>query len=84
MIFNLHVDHTPAGVARAAGAFRGLIDRATGLGGSYYLTYHRFASRDQVLACYPQFPEFLRRKVAHDPGELFQSDWYRHHKSLVG
>jgi FAD/FMN-containing dehydrogenase len=83
VIFNLHVEHTPAGIARAGGAFRGLIDRAAALGGSYYLTYHRFATREQVLACHPRFPEFLRRKLAHDPGELFQSNWYRHHRALL-
>jgi len=26
--------------------------------------------------------EFLRRKRRHDPGEVFQSDWYRHHKGM--
>jgi hypothetical protein len=51
-------------------------------GGSYYLTYHRYATREQVEACYPQFPEFLRLKRQHDPEERFQSDWYRHYKKL--
>ena len=35
------------------------------------------------MRCYPQFPEFLARKRAHDPGEVFQSDWYRHHRELL-
>lgn len=82
VVFNLHVAHTRAGVERAKGDFRRLIDRAAGLGGSYYLTYHRWATRGQVLACYPQFPEFLRLKREHDPAETFQSDWYRHYKAL--
>jgi hypothetical protein len=46
------------------------------------LTYHRWADRDQVEACYPQFPEFLRLKRLHDPTELFQSEWYRHHTAM--
>ncbi|MGH9197282.1 MAG: hypothetical protein ACRD1T_16275, partial [Acidimicrobiia bacterium] len=58
--------------------------RAVELGGSYYLTYHRFATRAQVEAAYPQFAEFLRLKRAYDPGELFQSDWYRHYRDLFG
>ena len=82
MIFNLHVAHTAAGLAKAEADFRRLIDRAVALGGSYFLTYHRWASRAQVEACYPQFPEFLRRKRRHDPEERFQSTWYRHHKAL--
>ncbi len=33
-------------------------------------------------ACYPQMAEFLRLKRRHDPGEVFQSDWYRHYKQM--
>lgn len=84
VVFNLHVAHTRAGVERARGDFRRLIDRASSHGGSYYLTYHRWATREQVLACYPQFPEFLRLKRRYDPAETFQSDWYRHYKTLFG
>ena len=43
IIFNLHVDHTPAAIERAAEAFRALIDLGIRHGGSYYLTYHRWA-----------------------------------------
>jgi FAD/FMN-containing dehydrogenase len=81
-IFNLHVEHTPAGKARAAGAFRRLIEMAIRREGSYFLTYHKWATRDQVEACYPQFPEFLRRKRQLDPEERFQSDWYRHYRTM--
>jgi FAD/FMN-containing dehydrogenase len=82
VIFNLHTVHTPEGIRRSAHAFRRLIDLAIGLGGSYYLTYHKYATREQVEACYPQFPEFLRRKKKYDPEERFQSDWYRHYKRM--
>ncbi len=83
-IFNLHTVHTPEGIQRSAEAFRRLIDMAIRRKGTYYLTYHRFARRDQVLACYPNFPEFLRLKKKYDPQEIFQSDWYRHYKSMFG
>jgi FAD/FMN-containing dehydrogenase len=82
IIFNLHVVHTPDGVARAAQAFRDLIDLGIKRGGRYYLTYHRHARRDQVEACYPQLPEFLRLKRRYDPDERFQSEWYRHYKAM--
>jgi FAD/FMN-containing dehydrogenase len=82
VIFNLHVRHEPRGLAHAADAFRRLIDLAAARGGSYYLTYHRHATRAQVEACYPQFAEFLRLKRVHDPAERFQSDWYRHYRAL--
>ena len=67
VIFNLHTEHTRAGIERTADAFRRLIDLTIARGGSYFLTYHRWARRDQVEACYPQFREFLARKREHDP-----------------
>lgn len=82
VIFNLHTEHSSSGIARSRARFRSLIDIAIEYGGSYFLTYHRFASRRQVLACYPQFPEFLRRKLRYDPTERFQSDWYRHYRQM--
>ena len=53
-VMNLHVDHDEDGLAKAAGDFRRLIDRAIEHGGSYFLTYHRWATRAQVEACHPQ------------------------------
>jgi FAD/FMN-containing dehydrogenase len=83
VVLNLHVEHTPAGIENAAVAFRRLIDLALDRGGSFYLTYHRWATRRQLLAAYPQLPAFLAAKLEHDPGELFQSDWYRSIRSTV-
>ena len=82
VVFNLHVAHTAAGIEKARDDFRRLIDRAIEFGGSYYLTYHRWATRRQALSCYPQFPEFLRLKRKYDRAEIFQSDWYRHYKAM--
>jgi len=84
VIFNLHVIHDRAGIDSAARAFRALIDLGIEQGGSYYLTYHRWATKQQVEACYPQFREFLSLKREYDPAEVFQSDWYVHHKTLLG
>ena len=82
MVVNLHTTHTPEGIERAAAAFRGLTDRATRRGGSFFLTYHKFATRAQVAACYPRFGEFLAAKDRLDPDARFQSDWWRHYKKL--
>ena len=82
IIFNLHIVHSKSGIEKATADFRRLIDRAIQYGGSYYLTYHRWATRKQVETCYPQFPEFLRLKKKYDPEELFQSEWYRHYKDM--
>ena len=82
VIFNLLTLHTSAGMEASAKSFRGLIDLAIARHGSYYLTYHRFARREQVVGCYPQFSKFLDLKRKHDPTERFQSDWYRHYRQM--
>jgi FAD/FMN-containing dehydrogenase len=82
VIFNLHVEHSPPAIQSAADAFRDLIDLGIAHGGSYYLTYHRWARKDQVERCYPQMAEFLALKRQYDPQEVFQSEWYRHYRSM--
>ncbi|CAF3656258.1 unnamed protein product [Rotaria sp. Silwood1] len=82
IIFNINTVHTPEGLEHSANAFRRLIDLAIKRGGSYYLTYHTYASRSQVETCYPQFAEFLRLKRLYDPQERFQSNWYRCYRNM--
>jgi FAD/FMN-containing dehydrogenase len=82
VVFNLHSDHDPRSLERSADALRTLIDLAIDNDGSYYLTYHRHATRGQVLACYPNFPGFLRAKRRYDPAEIFQSEWYKHYRTM--
>lgn len=76
VIFNLHVDHCGAGINLARETFCGLIDLATLFGGSFFLTYHRWASNEHVLACYPGFSSFLAKKRELDPAGVFRSDWF--------
>ena len=83
VIFNLCVEHSARGIEDARSAFRTLIQIAINYSGSYYLTYHKWASVDQLLACYPQFPEFLRAKKRFDPGEIFVSNWFNSHRALL-
>ena len=82
IIFNLLTLHTPDGIEASARSFRGLIGLAIARGGCYYLTYHKFAKPEQVMACYPQFKQFLDLKRKYDPTERFQSDWYRYYRKL--
>lgn len=84
VIFNLHVDHRDEAIADAARTFVRLIDHAIAHRGSYYLTYHRYARRDQVLACHPGIRGWLDHKDGLDPQRVFQSDWYRHLIRLIG
>ncbi len=83
VVFNLRTVHDAAGTLRTAAAFRALTDASLALGGSFFLTYHRHATAEQVIAAFPRFREFLQRKRAHDPHERFTSDWYRHYRNAL-
>jgi FAD/FMN-containing dehydrogenase len=83
VIFNLCTEHTPGGIDRSATAFRALIDLALPRRGSYFPTYHRWATIDQLLAAHPRFPGFVQAKRRLDQGGLFQSDWFRHYAGLL-
>lgn len=83
IIFNLHTSHDQAGMASSAEAFGMLIDLARAHGGSYYLTYHRFATGEQLEACHPRFREFLAAKRRFDPDDRFKSDWYRFYREAL-
>ena len=82
VIVNLHTAHDPESLATTAQHFQRLIARARELGGSYYLTYHRWATPEQVTACHPRFVEFLKAKKQLDPEERFKSDWYRFYQRM--
>jgi FAD/FMN-containing dehydrogenase len=83
LVLNLHTRHDRQALARTADTFRALIDHALEQGGTYYLTYHRWARRAQAERGHPNMRSFLEEKLAWDPGERFTSDWYRHHRALL-
>lgn len=82
VVMNLRVTHDAAGLDKARGEFQRVIDRSLERGGTFYLTYHRWARREQLLQAYPRFVEFLHEKRRHDPDERFQSEWYRHYREM--
>jgi hypothetical protein len=59
-----------------------VVDITARHGGTFYLTYHCFATRAQTELCHPRLPEFLRAKLRYDPAEVFQSDWYRYYRRM--
>jgi FAD/FMN-containing dehydrogenase len=82
VVLNLHCDHNPRALEKSAATFRALIDVALGFGGSFYLTYHRYATKPQLLTAYPELPQFLAEKKQYDPQSIFEPTWYRHLRQL--
>lgn len=76
IIFNLHVEHDQVSILRAKHSFRTLIEIALSMGGSYYLTYHRYATKRQIMEAYPQVEAFIRKKADYDPHNRFRSTWF--------
>jgi FAD/FMN-containing dehydrogenase len=80
VIFTPHVGAGSVEMEKAQRLCRRLEQSAIRRGGSFYLTYNRFATRSELDSAYPQFSSFLALKSRYDPGELFQSEWYRFYK----
>jgi FAD/FMN-containing dehydrogenase len=84
VVLNLHVEHSPEGLARAQRQFRAAIDAALEHGGSFYLPYHAWATGDQLRAGHPRLEAFLARKAALDPRDTLRSDWLTGLRATLG
>ncbi len=83
VIFNLRTPHSPRGLSRSRAAARDLIDAAIAEGGTFYLTYHRWATREQLLAAHPRLPAMLAEKDTRDPRGLIGSTWLDHTRRVL-
>ena len=61
----------------AAEVRRALIQLALARGGAFLPGDVRYATREQINACYPTLATFLRDKRRADPSDRLQNDWYR-------
>jgi FAD/FMN-containing dehydrogenase len=53
-----------------------LIDVAQRAGGTYYLPYQLFYSREQLKKAYPEIDQFFATKKKYDPIGLFTNKFY--------
>lgn len=82
VIFSPHTSGETQALRKTGDVCRQIIRAATKRNGSFYLTYNRFATHDELSSAYPQVQQFLGFKKQYDPREVFQSDWYRYCKGL--
>ena len=54
-----------------------LIDVAHQAGGTYYLPYQLFYSKEQLRQCYPEIDDFFTMKKKYDPIGLFSNTFYQ-------
>ena len=84
IVANLHCPKTTAGTEKTKRDFKAILDCTLEYDGSFYLTYHRWASEHHVATAYPQIRDFFALKKVYDPNEIFQSNWYRHYHQFFG
>lgn len=58
-----------------------LIDVAQAAGGTYYLPYQLFYTREQLQRSYPEIDDFFAAKKKYDPIGLFSNKWYEKYAS---
>jgi FAD/FMN-containing dehydrogenase len=58
-----------------------LIDVAHRSGGTYYLPYQLFYTKEQLRNCYPEIDDFFAAKKKYDPIGLFSNKFYEKYGS---
>jgi FAD/FMN-containing dehydrogenase len=53
-----------------------LVDVAQRAGGTYYLPYQLFYSKEQLRKCYPEITDFFAMKKKYDPIGLFSNEFF--------
>ncbi|KMJ56399.1 FAD-binding oxidoreductase [Bacillus sp. LL01] len=48
-------------------------------GGTYYLPYYRYQTKEQFRQSYPEWESFLDEKLSRDPNEVFQNLFYNYY-----
>jgi decaprenylphospho-beta-D-ribofuranose 2-oxidase len=61
---------------RAEAVTQQLVEAAIRFGGTYYLTYQLYPTREQLRKAYPQADFVFGRKRFYDPQERFMSEFY--------
>jgi FAD/FMN-containing dehydrogenase len=54
-----------------------LVDVAQQAGGTYYLPYQLFYSKEQLRKCYPEITDFFATKKKYDPIGLFSNEFFQ-------
>ncbi|WP_202080615.1 FAD-binding protein [Caldalkalibacillus salinus] len=57
-----------------------LVDLADQYNGTYYLTYQRYPSLDQLQRMYPDVNDFFALKRHYDPEERFMNEFYEYYQ----
>lgn len=54
-----------------------VVDQLRQIGGTFYLPYMHFPTKEQFQDCYPQWEELLEKKELYDPNHLFDNGFFQ-------
>lgn len=76
--FVLYLNHkkSDAEIEKVTKWTRKIVDMALAHGGTYYLTYSLYPTKEQLNRAYPNFDVFVKLKKSYDPNGLFDSKFY--------
>lgn len=75
IVLYINVPRSESGVRESTVWTRELVDLTLAAGGTYYLPYQRWPTREQFAACYPRAAEFIAVKKQWDADRRFNSRW---------
>ena len=81
MLFN--VERSAEGAASLKERAHRLIEATLRMDGRFYLPYWSYATPEQLLRAYPEFPRFVREKRRLDPNQIFLNDFFDHYAKAV-
>ncbi len=67
---------SPKEIAKTRAWVRKTIDYLQAKGGTYYLPYQHFATKEQFRKCYPQWTRVVYKKRKYDPNDVFHTGLY--------
>ena len=77
IVMYVNQDSSENGIKKAKGWTSEIVDLAIQKGGSYYLAYQLFPSRQQLKTAYPEIDEFFEKKKLYDPELRFMNKFYQ-------
>ncbi len=76
LVLYINQGRSKEGIDHARRWTRELVEIALAAGGTYYLPYQGYPTREQMRRAYPETDRFFQLKRQHDPSERFSSRFY--------
>lgn len=80
LVLLINLENNPESVEKTGETVREMIDVTLEHGGSYYLPYFGYPTKEQMLKAYPRTEEFFGLKEHYDPDHRFMNLFYEEYQ----